>query len=82
MQPLAGQRTLVTGPHLGAADTDMMAWYDGDKTAPEVIVAAALDGIEAHWPELLADAWSRQVKAWLSEDPGVIYRETEAVLTA
>ncbi|MER6514665.1 SDR family oxidoreductase [Nonomuraea sp. NPDC001636] len=79
---LAPQRTLVTGLHLGAADTDMMAWYDGDKSAPEVIVAAALDGIEAHRPEVLADDWSRQVKAWLSEDPNVIYREAAAALTA
>lgn len=79
---LANQRTLVTGLHLGAADTDMMAWYNGDKTAPEVIVAAALDGIEAHRPEVLADDWSRQVKAWLSEDPSVIYREAAAALTA
>ncbi|MFI6908213.1 SDR family oxidoreductase [Nonomuraea sp. NPDC050394] len=77
---LASQRTLVTGLHLGAADTDMMAWYEGDKAAPEAIVAAALDGIEAHRPEVLADAWSRQVKAWLSEDPSVIYREAEAAL--
>lgn len=79
---LAPQRTLVTGLHLGAADTDMMAWYDGDKSAPEVIVAAALDGLEAHRPEVLADDWSRQVKAWLSEDPNVIYREAAAALTA
>ncbi|MEV0350723.1 SDR family oxidoreductase [Nonomuraea sp. NPDC050680] len=79
---LAHQRTLVTGLHLGAADTDMMAWYNGDKSAPEVIVAAALDGIEAHRPEVLADDWSRQVKAWLSQDPGVIYREAAAALTA
>ena len=79
---LAGQRTLVTGLHLGAADTDMMAWYNGDKTAPEVIVAAALDGIEADRPEVLADDWSRQVKAWLSEDPSVIYREAAAALTS
>ncbi|GAA0372882.1 SDR family oxidoreductase [Microbispora corallina] len=78
---LAGQRTLVTGLHLGSADTDMMAWYDGDKTAPEVIVAAALDGIEAHRPEVLADDWSRQVKAWLSEDPEVVYREAAAALS-
>lgn len=78
---LANQRTLVTGLHLGAADTDMMAWYDGDKSAPEVIVAAALDGIEAHRPEVLADDWSRQVKTWLSEDPAVIYREATAALT-
>ncbi|MEU4224423.1 SDR family oxidoreductase [Nonomuraea sp. NPDC026600] len=79
---LANQRTLVTGLHLGAADTDMMAWYNGDKTAPEVIVAAALDGIEARRPEVLADDWSRQVKTWLSEDPSVIYREAAAALTA
>ncbi|MEO3793217.1 SDR family oxidoreductase [Nonomuraea sp. B10E15] len=78
---LAEQRTLVTGLHLGAADTDMMAWYEGDKSAPEVIVAAALDGIEAHRPEVLADDWSRQVKAWLSADPDVIYREAAAALT-
>ncbi len=79
---LAKQRTLVTGLHLGAADTDMMAWYDGDKTAPEVIVAAALDGIEAHRSEVLADDASRQAKAWLSEDPSFIYREAAAALTA
>ncbi|MEV4278893.1 SDR family oxidoreductase [Actinoplanes xinjiangensis] len=79
---LAAQKTLVTGLHLGAADTDMMAWYTGDKTAPEVIVAAALDGIEADRTEVLADAWSKQVKVWLSEDPSVIYREAAAALTA
>ncbi|MEU4419062.1 SDR family oxidoreductase [Actinoplanes sp. NPDC024001] len=72
---LARQRTLVTGLHLGAADTDMMAWYDGDKTAPEVIVAAALDGIEAHRPEVLADDASRQAKAGLAEDPSVVYQQ-------
>lgn len=79
---LAKQRTLVTGLHLGAADTDMMAGYDGPKSAPEDIVAAALDGIEAHRPEVLADDWSRQVKAWLSEDPSVIYREAAAALAS
>lgn len=77
---LAAQRTLVTGVHLGAADTDMMAWYEGDKAAPEVIVAAALDGVEQHRSEVLADDWSRQVKAWLAEAPEVIYREAAAAL--
>ncbi|MEV6154694.1 hypothetical protein AB0L53_30550 [Nonomuraea sp. NPDC052129] len=42
----------------------------------------ALDGIEAYLPEVLADVWSRLVKAWLSADPSVIYREAEAALTA
>lgn len=79
---LAAQGTLVTGLHLGAADTDMMAWYDGDKAAPAVIVAAALDGIEAGRAEVLADAWSAQVKAWLSQDPAVVYREAALALSA
>lgn len=76
---LAGQRTLVTGLHVGAADTDMMAWYEGDKMAPEAVVAAALDGLEAHRPEVLADEWSHQVKSWLSEDPEIMYRNAGAV---
>ncbi|MEU8364308.1 SDR family oxidoreductase [Nonomuraea sp. NPDC048882] len=78
---LAGQRTLVTALHLGAADTDMMAWYTGDKTAPEVIVKAALDGVEEHRTEILADEWSRQVKAWLAEDSDVMYSKAAAALS-
>ncbi|GIE77279.1 short-chain dehydrogenase [Actinoplanes philippinensis] len=78
---LAGQDTLVTGLHLGAADTDMMAWYEGYKTSPEEIVTAALDGIEAGRTEVLADVWSKQVKAWLAEDPSVIYREAAVALS-
>lgn len=79
---LAGQRTLVTGLHLGVADTDMSSWYEGEKAHPEAVVAAALDGIEADRPEVLADDWTRQVKAWQSEDPEVIYREAAAALAA
>jgi NAD(P)-dependent dehydrogenase (short-subunit alcohol dehydrogenase family) len=79
---LAAQRTLVTGLHLGAADTDMMAGYDGPKIAPGEVVAAALDGIEADRAEVLADGWSRQVKAWLAEDPADIYRQAAAALAA
>jgi NAD(P)-dependent dehydrogenase (short-subunit alcohol dehydrogenase family) len=77
---LAGQRTLVTGLHLGAADTDMMAGYDGPKIAPADVVAAALDGLEADRHEVLADGWTRQVKAWLAEDPSVSYPAAAAVL--
>lgn len=70
---LAGQKTLVTGLHLGAADTDMMAWYEGEKTAPAIIVAAALDGLEAGHLEVLADGWSTTVKASLANDPAAFY---------
>jgi NAD(P)-dependent dehydrogenase (short-subunit alcohol dehydrogenase family) len=70
---LAAQKTLVTGLHLGAADTDMMAWYDGPKTPPAAVVAAALDGIEQNRLEVLADEWSAHVKASLADDPSRFY---------
>jgi NAD(P)-dependent dehydrogenase (short-subunit alcohol dehydrogenase family) len=71
---LAAQKTLVTALHLGAADTDMMADYDGPKTPPADVVAAALDGIEANRLEVLADAWSTTVKASVAADPSEFYR--------
>lgn len=44
---LAGQRTLVTGVHLAAADTDLMAGYDGAMIDPADAARAALDGVQA-----------------------------------
>ncbi|MEU4562691.1 SDR family oxidoreductase [Actinoplanes sp. NPDC023936] len=79
---LASQGTLVTGLHLGAADTDMMADYAGPKISPAAVVEAALDGIEADRTEVLADDWSRLVKSWLAEDPSVIYAKAAAALSA
>ncbi|MGW3788676.1 SDR family oxidoreductase [Micromonospora chokoriensis] len=73
---LAGQGTLVTGLHLGAADTDMMAHYDGDKMDPADVVRVALDGIEAGRIEVLADEWSAHVKASLANDPSAFYAPT------
>ena len=70
---LAGQRTLVTAVHLGAADTDIMAGYDGEMLDPAVVARAALDGIEAGRLEVLVDDWSRMVKASLANDPAGFY---------
>jgi NAD(P)-dependent dehydrogenase (short-subunit alcohol dehydrogenase family) len=70
---LAAQKTLVTGLHLGAADTDMMASYEGPKIAPAAVVTAALDGIEENRLEVVADEWSAHVKASLAEDPSRFY---------
>lgn len=69
---LASQGTLVTGLHLGAADTDMMAGYQGPKLAPEEVVRAALDGIERGAIEVLADDWSQHVKSAVN-DPATFY---------
>lgn len=75
---LAGQGTLVTGLHLGSADTDMSAGYDGDKADPAEIVRAALDGVEAGKLEIVADAWSTHVKASLAADPSAFYTSVGA----
>jgi len=73
---LAGQGTLVTGLHVGAVDTDMMAGFDLEKNDPADVVRAALDGIEAGKLEVLADEASAQVKAALAADPSVLYPQT------
>ena len=70
---LAPQKTLVTGVHLGAADTDMMAGYDGPKTDPADVVRAVLDGVEAGSLEVVVDKWSADVKASLARDPAEFY---------
>jgi NAD(P)-dependent dehydrogenase (short-subunit alcohol dehydrogenase family) len=73
---LAGQKTLVTGLHLGAADTDMMAGFDVEKSDPADVVRVALDGIEAGKLEVLVDDASAQAKAALAADPSVVYPQT------
>ena len=66
---LAARGVTVQGLHLGAADTDMMAGYDGPMTDPADVVRAALDGVERDATEVLVDDWTRMVKASLAGDP-------------
>ncbi|MER5185584.1 SDR family oxidoreductase [Streptomyces sp. NPDC002896] len=70
---LAGQKTLVQGVHLGAADTDMMAGRDTSKIDPADVARASLDGVQEGVMEVLVDAPSRFVKAALSADPAQLY---------
>ena len=70
---LAGQGTQVLGLHLGGADTDMMAGYDGPLLDPAEVVRAALDGLEAGRSEVLVDPWSEEAKAGVAEDPAAFY---------
>ncbi|GAA4535794.1 SDR family oxidoreductase [Pseudonocardia xishanensis] len=63
--------TLVTGVHLGTADTDMTKDVVGfPKLAPAELARIVLDGVEAGEIEILADEWSVMVKKALQE-PGV-----------
>ena len=71
---LEDQGTLVTGLHLGAADTDMTADYDGPKIAPEDLARITMDGVEAGAWEIVADEWTATVKASLAGDPREFHR--------
>src|SRR5918995_1758520 len=61
--------TLVTGLYLSATDTDMMAGWDIPKNDPVEVVRAALDGLEADAPEVIADEDTALTKAELSGTP-------------
>jgi NAD(P)-dependent dehydrogenase (short-subunit alcohol dehydrogenase family) len=66
---LAGQGTLVTSVHIGAADTDMMKGYEVPKTAPADIARAVLNGVEDGAYEVITDSIAAAVKASLATDP-------------
>ncbi|MFF3661795.1 SDR family oxidoreductase [Streptomyces olivochromogenes] len=68
----------VTGLHVGYVDTDLAAHVDAPKSSPESVAAQALDGIESGAFEVLADDLTRQVKAQLAEDLGVMYPQLAA----
>ncbi|GAB2497808.1 SDR family oxidoreductase [Promicromonospora xylanilytica] len=72
---LAEQGTLVTGVHLGLADTDMAASWQVDKIAPADLADAVLDGVEEGSTEVLADQWSRDVKSRLTLTPAELNAE-------
>jgi NAD(P)-dependent dehydrogenase (short-subunit alcohol dehydrogenase family) len=75
---LAQQKTLVTGVHLGLADTDMAAGADGPKADPADVVRVTLDAVEAGKLEVVVDEWSAHVKASLSRDPLEFYGQSLA----
>lgn len=79
---LAEQGTLVTAVHLGLADTDMSAGWTVDKIAPSDLADAALDGVEAGSAEVLADQWSRDVKARLPLAPEEFNAAMDRALSA
>jgi len=72
---LAAQGTFVQGVLLGAADTDMMAAYDGPKADPRDVVRRALDGLAAGSIEVVVDDWTAMVKSSLGGDPAQFYAQ-------
>ncbi|MEU5282161.1 SDR family oxidoreductase [Streptomyces asoensis] len=75
---LADQGTQVTALAMASVDTDMMAEIEDEKSSPDAIVKAALDGFEAGSLEVLADARTTAWKARLGEDPALLYPHLSA----
>jgi NAD(P)-dependent dehydrogenase (short-subunit alcohol dehydrogenase family) len=63
------QGTRVIGVHAGYIDTDMAAGIQGEKSTPDAIAKAALDGVEAGAEEVLTDKRSHDVRAAVMRDP-------------
>ena len=64
---LAPRGIAVSALHVGFMDTDMAASVPADrKIDPALVATLALDGLEAGRPEIVADDFSRAVKAGLS----------------
>lgn len=72
---LAPKGVTVQGLHLGAADTDLMAGYDGPMVDPADVARASLDGVAAGASEVVVDDWSAMVKASLAHDPDAFYAQ-------
>lgn len=77
---LAEHGTLVTGVHLGAADTDMTRDYDGPKVDADEVVRLALEGVEAGQFEVLIDETARQAKVAAGSDPRDVYAAAVAAV--
>jgi NAD(P)-dependent dehydrogenase (short-subunit alcohol dehydrogenase family) len=79
---LAAQQTLVQGVLLGAADTDIMANYDGPKIDPRQVPRRSLDGLAEGSIEVIVDDWTAMVKASLAGDPAAFYAQMTQILGA
>jgi NAD(P)-dependent dehydrogenase (short-subunit alcohol dehydrogenase family) len=79
---LNGQGTQVLGVHVGYVDTDLTAGLDVDKIAPEVVVTAVADALEAGEREVAVDEGTRAVKAALHDDQNLLYPGIEAQFAA
>lgn len=68
---LAPRGVQVVGVYVGLVDTDMASSYtDSPKSDPADVVRQILDGIESGADEVLADEWTRQVRAELNNPIG------------
>ncbi|KQQ97042.1 SDR family oxidoreductase [Massilia sp. Leaf139] len=68
---LRAQGTQVLGMHVGFIDTDLTRGMDVPKLAPELVAARAFEALEQGASEVAIDELTRQIKAGLSNEPGI-----------
>jgi hypothetical protein len=68
---LREQGTQVIGVHPGLMDTEMVSQLTLPKVKPVDLVGQVFSAIETGRDEVLADEMTRQVKAGLSNEPGI-----------
>jgi short-subunit dehydrogenase len=64
---LRDQGTLVVGIHAGFVETDLSASIDAPKISPASVAEQTMHALANDSTEVLADEWTRQVKATLSQ---------------
>lgn len=74
---LRSQGTLVVAVHAGWIDTDMAATVSDTMISPHDVASQTLDAIRHGDEEVLADAFTREVKASLSGDQAPFYRDLQ-----
>jgi NAD(P)-dependent dehydrogenase (short-subunit alcohol dehydrogenase family) len=70
---LAPLNIQVVGVHVGWVDTDMAAFTDDPKVAPQQVVAEALDVTERGGAEAVVGDFAQHVKSKLDQDVSVLY---------
>ena len=77
---LAAQGTLVAGVYPGPVDTDMAADIPMDKTSPNVVARAILDGVEAGEEDIYPDPMSAEMRTGLLADQKAVERQAGEML--
>lgn len=79
---LRAQGTAVIGVYPGPVDTDMTTGLPFDKTPPQDVARAILDGVEAGIEDVFPDPMSRAMGATFGTNPKELEREVAAMFAA
>jgi len=77
---LAAQGTQVVGVYPGPVDTDMAESFPMDKTSPNVVVQAVLNGIEAGEEDVYPDPMAVDMHVGLLADPKAVEKQAGEML--